>query len=354
MGRGRGKGNPKKNPMPGGRADRKVVLEHSSDDTPDENAPQPAEGAEAPKRVKKQIHLTLPTSPAHVTTTETFATFFINHGLTQALQKAFAKRGWSTDQMREFVTNFQKKHGQQVPMPKIYGDEDSTDDEGPELADGTKAARKKTTGSAHGGDGPSMSGESVGRSRGKKRGRDGDGDDDDPNKCRKTGGRNAPPKPMVAHKEPRKKGTVYPPIDRKLPVLYISRPKERSLLGHHVLDWTDEQKRKIHEARMQGRQVKPHRYRVGTVALQDIRHFQTTSALLIWKLPFQRLVREITQDFKTDLWFQSAAILCLQEAAEAYLVRLFDDANLCAIHARRVTIMPKDILLARRIRGEQM
>ena len=132
----------------------------------------------------------------------------------------------------------------------------------------------------------------------------------------------------------------------------ISHTKERTLLGHCVLDWTEEQKRKIHEARMQGRQVKPHRYRAGTVALQDIRHFQKTSALLIQKLPFQRLVREITQDFKTDLWFQSAAILCLQEAAEAYLVRLFDDANLCAIHARRVTIMPKDILLARQIRGE--
>ena len=82
MGRGRGKGNPKKNPMPGGRADRKVVLEYSSDETPDENAQQPVEGVEAPKRVKKQIHLTLPTSPAHVTTTETFTTFFINHGLT--------------------------------------------------------------------------------------------------------------------------------------------------------------------------------------------------------------------------------------------------------------------------------
>ena len=168
MGRGRGKATPKKNPMPGGRADRKVVLEYSSDETPDENAPQLAEGAEAPTCVKKQIHLTLPTSPAHVTTTETFATFFINHGLMRALQKAFAKRGWSTDQMREFITNFQKKHGHQVPMPKIHGDEDSTNDEGPELADGTKAARKKTTGSAHGGDGPSMSGESVDRTRGKK------------------------------------------------------------------------------------------------------------------------------------------------------------------------------------------
>ena len=303
--------------------------------------------------MKKQIHLTLPTSPAHVTTTETFATFFINHGLTRALQKAFVGRGWSTDQMREFVANFQKKHGQQVPMPKIYGDEDSTDDEGPELADGTKAGRKKTTGSAHGGDGPSMSGGSIGRSGGRKRGRDDDGDEDDPNKRRKTGDETAPPKPMVARKEPRKKGTVYPPINRQLPPLYISCPKERTLLGHRVLDWTSEQKKKIHEARMQGRQVKPHRYRAGTVALQDIRHFQKTSALLIRKLPFQRLVREIAQDFKTDLRFQSAAILCLQNAAEAYLVRLFDDANLCAIHARRVTIMPKDILLARRIWGER-
>ena len=113
--------------------------------------------------------------------------------------------------MREFITNFQKKHGQQVPMPKIYGDEDSTDDEGPELADGTKAVKKKTTGGACGGDGPSTSGENVGRSKGKKRGQDGDGDDD-PNKRRKTG-ENAPPKPMVAHKEPRKKATGYPLID---------------------------------------------------------------------------------------------------------------------------------------------
>ena len=212
---------------------------------------------------------------------------------------------------------------------------------------------KKTTGSACDGSGPSTSSGGVGRSRGRKRGRDDDGGDDDPNKCRKTGGENAPPKPMVACKEPCKKGTVYPPIDRKLPVLYISHLKERTLLGHHVLYWTEEQKRKIHEARMQGRQVKPQRYRAGTVALQDIRHFQKTSALLIRELPFQRLVREIAQDFKTDLQFQSAAILCLQEAAEAYLVWLFDDANLCAIHARQVTIMPKDILLARRIWGER-
>ena len=254
--------------------------------------------------------------------------------------------------MREFVTNFQKKHGQQVPIPKIYGDEDSTDDEGPELADGTKAVKKKTTGSARGGDGPSTSGENVGRPKGKKRGWDDDGNDD-PTKRRKTG-ENAPPKPMVARKEPRKKATGYPPIDRKLPALYISRLKERTLLGHRILDWTDEQKRKIHKARMQGRQVKPHWYRAGTAALKDIRHYQGSTALLIRKLPFQRLVREIAQDFKTGLRFQSAAVLCLQEASEAYLVRLFDDANLCAIHTRRVTIMPKDLFLARRIRGEHV
>ena len=335
---GRGKATPKKNPPPGKSADRKVVVEYSSDEEP-----QPTEGAAAPKRVKKQIHLTLPTSPAHVTTTESFTTFFINHGLTRALQKAFAKRGWSTDQMGELVNNFQKKHGQKVPMPKIYRDEDTSDSDGIELADGARVA-KKTAGGAGGssggkprkkptagggagtGDGsgaqegssPSTSG--AGGSGGKKRGRDGDDDDDDPNKRRKTGDGGKQPKAQVARKEPRKKGIAYPPIDRKLPPLYISRPKERTELGHRVLDWTAEQKRKIHEARMQGRQIKPHRYRAGTVALKDIRHYQGSTALLIRKLPFQRVVREIAQDIKTDLRFQSAAILCLQEATEAYLV----------------------------------
>ena len=97
---------------------------------------------------------------------------------------------------------------------------------------------------------------------------------------------------------------------------------------------------------------KPHRYRPGTVALREIRKFQKSTDLLIRKLPFQRLVREIAGEFKSDLRFQTQAILALQEAAEAYLVGLFEDTNLCAIHAKRVTIMPKDIQLARRIRGE--
>ena len=98
---------------------------------------------------------------------------------------------------------------------------------------------------------------------------------------------------------------------------------------------------------------KTRRYRPGTVALREIRRYQKSTELLIRKLPFQRLVREIAQDFKTDLRFQGSAVLALQEAAEAYLVGLFEDTNLCAIHAKRVTIMPKDIQLARRIRGER-
>ena len=98
---------------------------------------------------------------------------------------------------------------------------------------------------------------------------------------------------------------------------------------------------------------KPHRYRPGTVALREIRKYQKTTDLLIRKLPFQRLVRDIASEVKADCRFQSQAILALQEATEAYLVGLFEDTNLCAIHARRVTIMPKDMQLARRIRGER-
>ncbi|KAG6810873.1 hypothetical protein H0H92_009994 [Tricholoma furcatifolium] len=104
---------------------------------------------------------------------------------------------------------------------------------------------------------------------------------------------------------------------------------------------------------------KPHRYRPGTVALREIRKYQKSTELLIRRLPFSRLIREIALDMQTDLvaydgkeirW-QSSAIMALQEATEAFMVHLFEDANLCAIHAKRVTIMVRDIQLARRIRG---
>lgn len=98
---------------------------------------------------------------------------------------------------------------------------------------------------------------------------------------------------------------------------------------------------------------KKRRYRPGTKALREIRTFQKSTELLMRKLPFQRLVREIADRFETDLRFQSAAISALQEASEAYIVGLFEDANYCALHGKRVTIMPKDMQLARRIRGER-
>ena len=99
---------------------------------------------------------------------------------------------------------------------------------------------------------------------------------------------------------------------------------------------------------------KPHRFRPGTVALRQIRRYQKSTEFLIRKLPFQRIVREIAQNVHNDgIRFQSSALAALQEAAEAYLVGLFEDTNLCALHARRVTIMQKDIQLARRIRGER-
>ena len=97
---------------------------------------------------------------------------------------------------------------------------------------------------------------------------------------------------------------------------------------------------------------KPHRFRPGTVALREIKKLQKTGDLLIRKLPFQRLVREVAQEFKSDLRFQTLSVQAAQEAAEMYLVGLFEDTNLCAIHAKRVTIMPKDVRLARRVRGE--
>ena len=98
---------------------------------------------------------------------------------------------------------------------------------------------------------------------------------------------------------------------------------------------------------------RPHRFRPGTVALREIRRYQKNTELLIRKLPFQRLVREVAQDFLNDIRFASSAVLALQEASESYLVGLMEDSNLAAIHAKRVTIMPKDMQLARRLRGER-
>jgi len=90
----------------------------------------------------------------------------------------------------------------------------------------------------------------------------------------------------------------------------------------------------------------------GEGALREIRTYQRSTELLIRRLPFARLVREIQSDMtRVPYRWQSTAILALQEASEAHLIGLFEDTNLCAIHGKRVTIMPKDMQLARRIRG---
>ena len=116
--------------------------------------------------------------------------------------------------------------------------------------------------------------------------------------------------------------------------------------------WKQLQNRSLRKTLKMGRGAptggvkKPMRWRPGTVALREIWRYQKTTELLIRKMPFARLVCEIAQDFKTDLRFQRKAIAALQEAAEAYLVGLFEDTNLCCIHAKRVTIAPKDLQLA--------
>ncbi len=99
---------------------------------------------------------------------------------------------------------------------------------------------------------------------------------------------------------------------------------------------------------------KVHRFRPGTVALRDIRRYQKTTDLLIQKMPFQRLVREVSENCRSDMRFQASAMLAIQEASEAYLVSLFEDSMLCALHSKRITIFPRDLQLSRRLRGERL
>ena len=168
----------------------------------------------------------------------------------------------------------------------------------------------------------------------------------------------APSPPTPAAVDAQQRTATPPPSSLPLRLRPITTPSNSNFLtspspARHTHNHPNNCQAARKSAPATGGVKKPHRYRPGTVALREIRKYQKSTELLIRKLPFQRLVREIAQDFKTDLRFQSSAVLALQEAAEAYLVGLFEDTNLCAIHAKRVTIMPKDIQLARRIRGER-
>ncbi|CAL8292979.1 unnamed protein product [Merluccius merluccius] len=97
---------------------------------------------------------------------------------------------------------------------------------------------------------------------------------------------------------------------------------------------------------------KKRRFRPGTKALMEIRKYQKSHELLLRKAPFARLVREVCQAYSMkELRWQVYALTALQEAAEAFLVMVFSNANLCALHAKRVTLFPRDVQLARRLRG---
>ena len=166
-----------------------------------------------------------------------------------------------------------------------------------------------------------------------------------PTSSKPVGGR--PPRPTVGGKAPR------PTVGGKAPRKQVVPPKKKSRPGSGSLNYIPT-RRDFREAQETGDTITAaNRYRPGCLALQEICHYQKHTNLLIHKLPFQRLIRELTQKFKVNVRFRSSALMAIQEAAEAYLVRLFKDTNLCAIHAKRVTIMPKDIQLARRIRGER-
>ena len=101
------------------------------------------------------------------------------------------------------------------------------------------------------------------------------------------------------------------------------------------------------------KEARKRRMKPGSLAFREIKKYQRSTEMLLPRAPFQRLVRSLCESVDHELRFRSEALVALQEATEAFLVGLFEDTNLCAIHAKRVTIMPKDIQLARRIRGER-
>ena len=101
------------------------------------------------------------------------------------------------------------------------------------------------------------------------------------------------------------------------------------------------------------KEAKKRRYKPGTLAFREIKKYQRSTDMLLPRAPFQRLVRSICESVDHELRFRAEALVALQEATEAYLVGLFEDTNLCAIHAKRQTVMQKDMKLARRIRGDR-
>ena len=126
----------------------------------------------------------------------------------------------------------------------------------------------------------------------------------------------------------------------KVKKISISKTIKKTAPADGGIKKNDEEKRKI-------------RFKAGTVALREVKRYQKSIDNLLPRAPFQRLVRSIVLEMDHQLKFQSQALAAIQEATEAYIVALFEDTNLCAIHAKRMTVMKKDMQLARRIRGDR-
>jgi histone H3 len=133
----------------------------------------------------------------------------------------------------------------------------------------------------------------------------------------------------------------------------MGRSKETSRSAKKVSKSSGKKAVKSASAGAASGQKKSRRFRPGTVALRQIRKLQKSTDLLLRKAPFQRLVREVATSQKEGLRWAASAVAAVQEATESHLVSLLSDANLCALHGRRVTVFPRDLSLARRLRGER-
>ena len=351
-----------------------------SEDFPDDQG----RAARPEKEVLKETIL-LPKTVKPGQFSPTFIKYFRENGMTPYLVNRLQElRGFTDEMIVRLVKNVNKAWGveMQIPDELRYQDEELTDDELGRLPSkrGKRGAAKTTPKAA-----------AVKQKRAKKRilsseeesSQEGDSDEDEPS--RKKPARSPSKQPYrgkASSSSSVTSETVYVaggagPSNLKAGVEFVTKPPGRK---HPVV--ARKQPRNPPGAGRAGRQKgitnsrydpnkpttksgesglgtyvpatnKKVRFRPGTLALREIRHYQKKTCLLIRKLPFYRLVREILMDEKVDLRIQSSAVMALQEACEAYCVGLFEDSNLCAIHGKRVTIMPKDIQLARRIRGER-
>ena len=355
-----------------------TVVEASGDTEDSQQFPDINETKTSEAGQQKTINL--PRQTSAIGLHPSFIRYFRENGLTPILQHQLRKQlGWTDNMFVKLIRNCNKawKENIEVPTDLRYDDEIDTDDELGRLPREEKGAAYRTKGAS-------------------KRPLE---EEEDTDESYDPKGQRSGTSPVMPHKRPRKDlcpskqpyhgprtvtsetmyvvgdpevepikldarrkttGTKYDykqprqPIAKKMPRKTAGQGHggRRHRAGYDPTKPTIPAHQSVHGTLVPASNKKT-RYRPGTLALLEIRHYQKKTCLLIRKAPFQRLVREIAQDFKTDLRFQGAAIEALQEAAEAYLVRLFEDSNLCAIHARRVTIMPKDIQLARRIRGER-